>query len=163
MSRRYADHHKSAVLKQLEANGYDVAITSDQTGIPTRTLRAWRQELLSQLPPPPLRQRQPGELPRFESDLEAFAYLRRTILSEMIRISALVAEDGLVVAPHQTVNILSQLLDKFILLDEQWRFYKPPLLLFPPFTIDNDDDDIDHDNDDNDIVDDRDDTEDTVE
>ena len=41
MSRRYSHEERSAALRQLEANGGNLAATSRQTGITSATLGRW--------------------------------------------------------------------------------------------------------------------------
>src|SRR5512145_3472606 len=104
---------KAAVLAQFEANGWNVSLTSQETGIPQRTLYHWRwqkwQQLQRQTPAPsaaanfatghnfgneispPLHnmERGPGgEDNSPESDLAALSNLRRHLLNELVTMSA---------------------------------------------------------------------------
>jgi transposase-like protein len=42
--RKYADEERSAILEILAVNGGDVSVTSEQTGVPERTLFHWKNE-----------------------------------------------------------------------------------------------------------------------
>lgn len=44
MSRRYTADEKLAALRRLDINGGQIVRTSKETGIPEKTLRAWRQK-----------------------------------------------------------------------------------------------------------------------
>jgi transposase-like protein len=45
MSRRYDPDHKALVLRIMQGFGHDLEKTARYTGVPTRTLNDWRQEL----------------------------------------------------------------------------------------------------------------------
>lgn len=125
MSRRYSPDQKAEALALLQANG-SISQTSMMTEIPERTLYTWRreqwrerklQQLQQQPPPPP-----PPQMSDFETDADAFAYMREHIIGELLNIVTTLKEDRFFSTPYQRVLALSQLLDRLIKLDA----YRPP-------------------------------------
>ncbi len=126
MSTRYDPNHKAAAMVVLERNRGDIQTTAHQTGIPDRTLRTWRGSILPYLPPPPPDARQqPAELPAFESDLDALAFIRQNILGELSRLSASLQYDSGFFTPYQRALVLSQLMDKLLKPDVHLEPYTP--------------------------------------
>jgi hypothetical protein len=110
----------------LERNGGDIQATAHQTGIPDRTLRAWRGSILPYLPPPPPDSRQKvAELPAFDNDLDTLAFIRQNILGELSRLSASLQYDSGFSTPYQRALVLSQLMDKLLKLDVHLKPYVP--------------------------------------
>jgi hypothetical protein len=146
---KYHPTQKTAILEKLRANGGDIAVTHLQTGVPERTLRDWRRERWLQSPPPPpptpLRRRQNDpdgdavddqpaqapdqELPVFEDDLDALAYLRRQIVDELVRIAGAFQDTFQLASPYQRVNMLAQLMDRLMKLDERLKPYKDEMIV----------------------------------
>lgn len=128
MPRLYPPEEKAAALVQLERNSGNIALTHLQTGIPERTLQNWRRKIQLQdlrwrpAAPPP----QKKEVPEFEDDLEALAYMRQQIMSELLNIAANLQDGFALSLPHQRLQILGQLLDRLAELDERLKPYQEP-------------------------------------
>jgi hypothetical protein len=124
MPSRYHPDHKAAVLVVLERNGGNMKATSRQTGIPVRTLRHWRGDILPYLPPPPTpRRQQIAEVPAFQDDIEALSFIRQNIIAELSRLSASLQYDSGFSTPYQRALVLSQLMDKLLKLDLHLKPY----------------------------------------
>ena len=140
----YSPQEKDAILEKLTANGGDVHQTFLETGVSERTLYRWRIELWQswrrQLPPPP----PPKPPPEFETDLQALAYLRRKIMTELIAVADTFEASANFATPSQRAKVLTQLLDRLMKLDEYLKPYQkstiPRRILFtgdPGFYIRN--------------------------
>lgn len=119
MSRTtYTTAEKTAALLQLERLGGNVSLASLQLGIPERTLYTWRRRFYAenkrQQPPPPL---PPIHLPDLEDDLQVLTYLRRQIMSEVLRLSSSFVDDVVFTTPQQRVTLLTQLVDRLLKLN----------------------------------------------
>jgi transposase-like protein len=138
MSRRYTSDEKSRFLNQLYANHGNIALTHLQTGVPERTLFAWRREdwlqqrqqrhtpLPPQEAPPPIElHRELPEIPTFDDDLEAVKYLRSQMMKELVNVGASLTDGIYASTPYQRVLVLSQLLDRLIKLDAHLQPYTP--------------------------------------
>jgi len=127
MARPYSPEEKANALAQLQMNGGDIRYTSQQLGIPERTLFTWRrqwyaetQRRQSPLPPSPIHH------PDFKDEFEAMTYLRQQIMAELLDIAATLREGTLFTSPTQRVHLLSQLLDRLMKLDQHLKPYGPP-------------------------------------
>ena len=126
MPFKYTPDQHAAAMVVLERNRGDIRATAHQTGIPDRTLRAWRGSILPYLPPPPPLSRQnTAELPAFENDLDTLAFIRQNILAELSRLSASLQHDSGFSTPYQRALVLSQLMDKLLKLDVHLKPYVP--------------------------------------
>jgi transposase-like protein len=145
MPRKYSPSEKADALAHLHRTG-NFPMTALQTGISERTLYTWRQQeflqqTLQQQKPAPLLQK---ELPVFEDDLDALAYLRQQIMTELVRLSSNLQDDTGFTTPQQRALILTQLIDRLIKLDEHLKPYEPsemyrlPNGQLVPFLIDYD-------------------------
>ncbi len=80
--------------------------------------------------------------------MEALAYIREQIMSELVRLTAKFEEDNAFATPQQRAAILTQLLDRLIKLDVHLKPYEPtemyrlPNGKLVPFLIDYDIDEI---------------------
>jgi hypothetical protein len=112
MSRRYTQEEKDQVLNRLAANTGDVPLTSAQTGIPVRTLHAWRRAS------PQLhavqQQQQPVQLA--PSDDEALRQLRQQLVGEASNLIASLEEVLDESSLNQRVSALGQLIDRIVKL-----------------------------------------------
>jgi transposase-like protein len=67
MPRHYPPDSKTEALQILQANGGDITAAHYKTGIPYRTLYAWRQELfLRRQTTPPLPQKKESPISRIK-------------------------------------------------------------------------------------------------
>ncbi|MEZ4666629.1 MAG: helix-turn-helix domain-containing protein [Anaerolineae bacterium] len=114
----YTPSEKTAALLQLERLGGNVVLASRQLGIPERTLYTWRRRFYAenkrQHPPLPL---PPTDLPDLEDDLQVLTYLRRQIMSEVLRLSTSFVDEAAFTTPQQRVTILTQLVDRLLKLN----------------------------------------------
>jgi transposase-like protein len=143
MSRRYTPEEKSAILAKVQFNRGDISLTHLQTGIPERTLYAWRREEIflqrqqqhtisslpqqSSLESPDLAQPAATtlELSAFENDLEAIKFVRSRIMQELLNLSTSLGDDSGVASPYHRVLILSCLLERLKKLDDHLEPYIP--------------------------------------
>lgn len=123
----YTPEEKANALIHLYMNGGDVTHTSNQLGIPVRTLRDWRGKWYAENPPPPPSQRQ-IQRPEFEDDLDALDYVRNQIIAELLTVADSLREGTLFTTPSQRIQLLSQLLDRLIKLDQHLKPYRPPVV-----------------------------------
>lgn len=125
MPRQFTPDQKANALEILASNGGDIPQVHFQTGIPQRTLYRWRSELWQtwrrQAPPPP----SPKPLPQFKDDLDALAFLRHKIMTELLNLANHYSESSAYTTPSQRVAFLSQLIDRLMKLDEHLKPYKP--------------------------------------
>jgi hypothetical protein len=63
------------------------------------------------------------EMPKFENDLDALAFIRQNILGELSRLSASLKDDPGFSTPYQRALVLSQLMDKLLKLDVHLKPY----------------------------------------
>lgn len=148
MPRHYSPAEKIAACARLLVNRGNITLTAHQLGIPGRTLRDWRQNLLgkdqpppsppqSVLPPPPWSPLPPSsppptppsaqtqaELPPFEDDLAAFNFMRRQMLDDLLAISLQLRQNFADATPYQRMVIIPQLLDRLMKLDERLKPYQ---------------------------------------
>lgn len=105
MPRRYTDDDKRQALDCLRANGGDCRRTSQETGIPARTLRGWARQA-----------RQAEE----EADMErAMAQMRHRLIDNVLRLANSL-EAKIDDAPlNQHASALAQLVDRLIKLAEK--------------------------------------------
>jgi len=121
MSTQYPPDLKQQALEILRDTGGDINEAHFKTGVPTRTLYNWRQELwqswrrqsLSPILPNP-----PKPLPQFEDDLAAMDFIRQKIMSELLNLANNFQADANFMTPAQRIMLLTQLTDRFIKLDE---------------------------------------------
>jgi len=146
MSRRYTPNEKAAIIMQLDLNRGDILLTSQQTGIPTRTLYTWRQEVYFQrrrqqheTPSLPLdvpsesasvaanTTSQPPEksLPVFENDLDTMRFMRSRIMQELLNLTMSLNDNFDGTTPYHRVLILSRLLERLMKLDDHLKPYIP--------------------------------------
>jgi transposase-like protein len=146
MSRRYTPEEKYAILAQLQANRGNIALTRLQTGVPERTLNAWRREmwLLRQplhtpQPPQQYQENQPPsnsegmasvvsltqKIPDFADNLEAMKFMRERIMRKLLNLTVTFDGDLSLTTPYQRALVLSQLLERMMKLDEHLRPYEP--------------------------------------
>jgi hypothetical protein len=127
MPYKYSPEQKAAVMVQLERNGGNVPLTSQQTAVPDRTLYHWQRQILPHLqqytPLTPVSPPNSAETLAFDDDLSALAFIRQHIMDEMIRLSASLKHDPGISTPYQRVLVLSQLMDKLMKLDLHLRPY----------------------------------------
>lgn len=105
MPRRYTDDDKQRALARLRDNSGDCRCTSQETGIPARTLRNWA------------RQEQQAE---GEADMErAMAQMRHRLIDNVLRLANSL-EAKIDDAPlNQHASALAQLVDRLIKLAEK--------------------------------------------
>ena len=119
MSQRYTEEEKAKILAKLQANRGNIARTHLQTGVPERTLFAWRREVWlqqRQLRHPLPSQQETAEqspdvqahgvaldIPTFDDDLEAVRYVRSQIMKELVNLGASLTGDFDVTTPYQRV------------------------------------------------------------
>ncbi len=124
MTTQYPPDLKQQALEILRDSGGDINQAHLKTGVPTRTLYNWRQELwqswrrqsLSPILPNP-----PKPLPQFEDDLEAMDFIREQIMAELLNLANNFQSEIHYTTPSQRVLHLSQLMDRFIKFDEYVR------------------------------------------
>lgn len=118
MTPRYTPEQKTLALETLRDTGGDINQTHIKTGIPTRTLYNWRHELWQswrrQTPSP----NSPKPLPEFEDDLAALDFIREQIMAELLNIANNFQSEMAFTTPTQRVLLISQLMDRFMKLDE---------------------------------------------
>jgi len=129
MPRHYTTHQKADALQVLDTAYGDIALASQRTGIPERTLRDWRRERERSSPPSPppfsAPPPPPNEAPEFEDELDALIYMREQIMGELLNISANIQDTFAQTAPHKRLRVLSDLLDRLMKLDEIVKPYQP--------------------------------------
>ncbi|MBI5670290.1 MAG: transposase [Chloroflexi bacterium] len=105
MSRRYTDDDRRQALECLKANGGNCCQTSQETGIPVRTLRTWARQA-----------RQAEEA----ADVErALAQMRQRLIDNVLRLANSL-EAKIDDAPlNQHASALAQLVDRLIKLAEK--------------------------------------------
>ncbi len=123
MPRKYTPDQKTAALVLLERNFRDFSLTSRQTAISKSTLYDWDSAIQAVFQETTPRVRQPAELPGFENDLDALAFIRQHIMDEMVRLSSSLQYDSGFSTPYQRVLVLSQLMDKLMKLDQHLQPY----------------------------------------
>jgi hypothetical protein len=123
MPYKYHHDQKAAAMVTLERNRGDVQITSAQTGISVRTLYDWQRSMQVWLQHTPPAVQYTAELPAFENDLEALAFIRQNIIGEVSRLSASLQHDPGFSTPYQRALVMSQLMDKLLKLDLHLRPY----------------------------------------
>jgi transposase-like protein len=111
MSKRYSQEEKDRALERLAANTGDASLTSAQTGIPLRTLHAWRRALEQH---GAQQQQQPVKLA--PSDDEALRLLRQQLVSEALSFIASLDEVVEEASLNQRVSALGQLIDRIVKL-----------------------------------------------
>ena len=130
LSRRYTPEEKSAALQRLDDNFGDVAVTSIQTGVPTRTLREWKRQRhleafqTGQLPPQNQRRQQrqqqiidPTNNDDDDDDDEGNKYrrLRKELMQHIFDLSATLMDDPQ--TAYLRAVTLSRLIDRVIRLE----------------------------------------------
>jgi hypothetical protein len=120
----YSPQEKDGILEKLVANQGDVHRTFLETGVSERTLYRWRGEFWQSWrrqssPPSP-----PKSPPEFENDLQALAYLRRKIMTELISVADSFEASVNFATPTQRAKVLTQLLDRLMKLDEYLKPYQ---------------------------------------
>src|SRR5690349_4855229 len=124
MPFKYTPDQKTVALVLLERNLRDFSRTSQQTGISRSTLHAWDSDIQAYIQETPTLVRQPAELPVFENDMDALAFIRQNILGELSRLSASLKDDPGFSTPYQRALVLSQLMDKLLKLDVHLKPYE---------------------------------------
>ncbi len=123
MSRRYDPAFKTEILRQLDANGGNVALTVRQTGVPRRTLFRWKRQrdLVPQMPPLPVLPHVPSLID--EKEDEAIEDVHETLsdlqhdLIKQIRHLIKTLRPSIDSAPlNQRVAAFSMLVDRFLML-----------------------------------------------
>jgi hypothetical protein len=129
MPRHYTAFQKGDALQLLDSLYGDIALTSERTGIPERTLRDWRRERERSSPPSPppfsAPPPPPNEVPDFEDQLDALNYIREQVMNELLNISANIGDTFAQTPPHKRLRVLSDLLDRLMKLDEIVKPYEP--------------------------------------
>ncbi|MEO8611942.1 MAG: hypothetical protein ABI690_28850 [Chloroflexota bacterium] len=125
MPHKYPPDQKTVALILLERNLRDFSRTSQQTGISRSTLHAWDSDIQAYIQETPTLVRQPAELPVFENDMDALAFIRQNILAELSRLSASLKDDPGFSTPYQRALVMSQLMDKLLKLDLHLKPYTP--------------------------------------
>ena len=123
MPFKYTPDQHAAAMVVLERNHGDVQQTSVQTGISVRTLYDWQRSMQAWLQHNPPAVQNTAEVPAFESDLDALAFIRQNILGELSRLSASLKHDAGFSTPYQRALVLSQLMDKLLKLDLHLKPY----------------------------------------
>ncbi|MBA3869321.1 MAG: hypothetical protein H0X30_09210 [Anaerolineae bacterium] len=122
----YTVDQRTAALVELERCRGDILRASLNTGIPERTLYTWRRRFYAenkrQQPPtlPP-----PKAIPAFNDDFESLSYIRKQMMSELVRLASTFQEDTAFATPQQRALILTQLIDRLIKLDAHLDPYTP--------------------------------------
>jgi hypothetical protein len=129
----YTADQRTAALVEVERCGGDIIRASLKTGIPERTLYTWRRRFYAenkrqQTPPLPSLK----AIPTFKDDLESLAYIRKQMMSELVRLASTFQEDSTFATPQQRALILTQLIDRLIKLDEHLDPYLPTNLYQSP-------------------------------
>ena len=113
MSKRYSQEEKDQALARLVANTNDVPLTSAQTGIPVRTLHAWRRAHLAS---EQYAAQQQQQVKLASSDDEALRLLRQQLVSEALSFIASLEEVIDDATLNQRVSALGQLIDRIVKL-----------------------------------------------
>lgn len=139
MSRKYSPEQKAEALTRLFQNSGNSVLTAVETGIPERTLRAWRQTAwaatqLGQVGLPaaaaaalPLRQ-PPTPTPHLRqphNDLLALEGMRHQILDALLSSSNDWPNIFAFMPPYQKAQVAVMLLDRLMKLDEHLKPYRP--------------------------------------
>jgi len=118
MPPRHTPEQKTVALETLRDTGGDINQTHLKTGIPHRTLYNWRHELWQswrrQTPSPT----SPKPLPEFEDNLAALDFIREQLMAELLNIANNFQAEMAYMPPAQRVMLISQLMDRFLKLDE---------------------------------------------
>jgi transposase-like protein len=122
MSQRYDPGDRMAALYILRENGGNIRQTSRETGIPARTLYAWRKQEMQELqqfvanaPSPPPPQIPPDFDP---DDQDTLLDLRRQLLYHVASILPTLSTGVDLATPYQRALTLRSLLEQVRLLDE---------------------------------------------
>src|SRR5262249_10216485 len=101
----------------------NIPLTAEQIGVSENTLYAWRRSIQVFFQQNPLPPQQPAALPAFENDLDALAFIRQNLITELSRLSASLQYDSGFSTPYQRALVLSQLMDKLLKLDVHLKPY----------------------------------------
>jgi transposase-like protein len=133
MSRRYTPEEKTAIMQTLAENGGNVARTSTQTGVPVRTLHAWRAQEQGKLPKHLLM-----DDPEFEAILRRDAEHADAILDDVLKqlLESVRVLAGRIntnfdhVPPTTQMMALSRLIDRILKLEaRQPRIEQPHAII----------------------------------
>jgi hypothetical protein len=115
---------KANALVHLHLNGDDVKFTSEQLGIPERTLFDWRRDWYAENPPPQHAAR--GSLrSEFADDYAAVAYVRQQLMAELLNMADAFRDGTILMNTSQRIQLLPRLLDRLMKLDQHLKPYKP--------------------------------------
>lgn len=133
MPRFYSLLDKTNALARLDQNNGNVATTSDETGIPVRTLYAWRkdreqqnvlQSLQSQQTPPMLHTAPATPPPEFENDAAAYGFIREQVIRQLTTVATNLNMTA--ATPAQRLAALPVLLEYLHEVDKRIRGLAPP-------------------------------------
>ncbi|MBZ0290953.1 MAG: hypothetical protein K8L99_00145 [Anaerolineae bacterium] len=110
MSKRYSPDHKALVMSLLRQNGGNTTLTSQQTGIPARTLRDWRQH-----DPAPLSPALPLPVEEEEDPGDEMLRLRQTLMRRVFQLAADLDADY--IPARDRAFALTNLIDRILKLD----------------------------------------------
>jgi hypothetical protein len=127
MPRTYPPEYKAGVLERLRAYQGDITLVSRLTGVPERTLRAWRREIWLDLlpplppmppPPPPSERQSASELPKFDDFFQAMKFLREKMINELVSLAVSLSDSPGLMTPYQRLQLIMQLMNRIIGLHE---------------------------------------------
>jgi transposase-like protein len=144
MSRRYSQEFKAAAVEQLRANHGNTLVTARQTGVPERTLRDWKREILLSPPPlpvPPVVEQNPAsQPPEFDDPAEALRYVRDRIVRELVNLSTNLSDSHGLTTPYQRTLMLAQLTDRLMMLNSQPGMINEPIEVIIRNAVEKEDD-----------------------
>jgi hypothetical protein len=126
MPRHYDSLQKVSALQTLDLNNGNIILTSQETGIPVRTLYAWRREREQQnlLQSLQLQQTVPMQQPslftpppEFADDADAYGFLRQQVLRELTTVAANLNMGA--ATPAQRLAALNQLFEYLTEVDKR--------------------------------------------
>lgn len=111
----YTEEQRAEALALLRYNRSNVALTSQQTGIPERTLREWRrlQRIENVLPPA---KELSAAAKNIEDAPEALEYVYKKFLKELVAIADSLPELVRTAPPYHQLLTMMKLLDRLELL-----------------------------------------------
>jgi transposase-like protein len=126
-TRKYTPAEKTAALEALQAVGGDMQRASQETGIPERTLYAWRKEawLQQSLQQSPPSESQQKPVPHFDDPTDLLDYVRQQIMEELVHLVTNLEQSRNYTSPHPRIVMIDQLLNRLVHLEKFLRPYRP--------------------------------------
>lgn len=126
-TRKYTPAEKTTALNHLQTVGGDIHRASQETGIPERTIYAWRKEawLQQSLQQSPPSESQQKPVPQFDDPADLLDYVRQQIMEELVHLVTNLEQSRNYTSPHQRIIMIDQLLNRLVHLEKFLRPYRP--------------------------------------